>query len=128
MHLIITCFQAFAYQGLEEMVKVKVLGDKATIGEALQSLSSGQGDIGSDELHIRMLSIVKLSGFMNHFCVFQQTPVGPDEGGFHAPKMKGSQLKIKKWNMDQYIHLHPIMNLLLHFILSKWDFHVIFDY
>lgn len=53
--------------------------------------------------------------------------MGLDEGGFQAPKIKSSQFKIWKLHVDHDIHLHPIMHLLPHFILMRWDCYVIFD-
>ena len=38
--------------------------------------------------------------------------MGPDEGGVHAPKMKGTQFKIRKLHVDQGIHLHLVVSLL----------------
>lgn len=45
--------------------------------------------------------------------------MGPSEGGFHAPKMKGTQLKIWKFHEDQDIYLYPIMNLLPYYTLRR---------
>ena len=53
--------------------------------------------------------------------------MGPSEGGFHAPKVEGAQLKFWNLYVDQGIYLYPIIHLLPHFTLKIWDRYVMFD-
>ena len=45
--------------------------------------------------------------------------MGPYEGGFHVPKVKGDQFKFQKLHEVQDIQLHSTIQLIPCFILRK---------
>ena len=91
------------------MVKEKWLDEKwASRGDFL-ILSWDKGNMISDKIHLGVLTIVKQSGFNNHFYVFPLNPYGPRWRGLSWPINEKSSIW-DEWVSCEWIHLFTSKN------------------